>query len=539
MKIDGELKIKNMYVAILGLLVMIGVLICIIILTLDIFNKRTMNIIQNTVSNKLNNITLDTSNPISIIVTNNLGMEYNEADRIYDIQARYVTYIPSNIQNPMENLKIKEINSTKCQYKKLEGDQELLYGNVFKMFNSIKCFDLKPYNMHIFGDENPGLPQGILQFFLNKCTNTTTKNNCLPQNEIDKKLSSVKMSFIFPNKDIDNLLTNPIINFTDGIILRFASSIDTKYFLEFDELNFSLDEGLFFESMNYKKSYKIEKMSVFQDNNVGGDLFPGSFGLVVLKCSGKQINYKRTYKKFESLFPLFYTIYYFTVLFFKILVKFLLKGNLEELLFYKIFDNDTFSKIKNLNNKLRYEDLFFKNTINNSSIFMMRKKKNNNKNENENDNNNNNNDYDNYNDNNKDNSFNKLKNNLIGENDNINNNIDNYFYDCNNRLNLNKINSKENQHINLNSNLNLNKFENKIQRKNKSNRINDLKRSKSNLENEIEKRNISNNNNENVNEIQNNSRAIIIKNKINISNVNENNFENEEINKEKDENLQK
>jgi len=47
------------------------------------------------------------------------------------------------------------------------------------------------------------------------------------------------MSFIFPKKDIDNLSINPIINFTDEKILRFALSIKTGYFLEIDEINFS------------------------------------------------------------------------------------------------------------------------------------------------------------------------------------------------------------------------------------------------------------------------------------------------------------
>ena len=73
----------------------------------------------------------------------------------------------------------------------------------------------------------------------------------------------MKLSFVFPNKDIDNLSTNPIINFNDGKVFKFVSSIKTRYFLELDELNFSLDEGLFFESMNYKKNLMLLKKCQF------------------------------------------------------------------------------------------------------------------------------------------------------------------------------------------------------------------------------------------------------------------------------------
>ena len=204
---------------------MIGVLIVSIILSLDIFNKNSINILQNTVSNKFVNITLDTSSQISLFLTNSFGEEIEDNDRIFDIQVRYSTYILTNIRDNLQNLKIMNINSTKCQYKRLEGDKDNNYQNLFQIVKSVKCYDLSPYNIHIFGDENPLLPQGILQFFLNKCTNTTTKTNCLPQNVIDKKLGMMKLSFIFPNKDIDNLSTNPIINFNDGKVFKFASSI--------------------------------------------------------------------------------------------------------------------------------------------------------------------------------------------------------------------------------------------------------------------------------------------------------------------------
>jgi hypothetical protein len=165
LKIDGEPKVKNIFIAILGLFVLICVLIVSIILFLDIFYKSTISIIQNTVSNKFNKVTLDSSTPISIVLNNNFLKEFIDHDRIFQIEARYSTYFPNYFINPKSNLKIIDINSTKCQYKRLEGDQESKYENIYKIYKKMKCFDLKPYKINIFGDENPGLPQGLLHFF--------------------------------------------------------------------------------------------------------------------------------------------------------------------------------------------------------------------------------------------------------------------------------------------------------------------------------------------------------------------------------------
>jgi hypothetical protein len=554
MKINGEPKVKNIYVAVLGLFVLIGIIIISIILSFDIFDKNTINVIQNTVSNKFTNITLDTSNQISMFLTNNLGEELEDSDRIFQIEARYFTYFPSNnATSTTRNLKFMTINSTKCEYKRLDGDKEDIFRIAFIKMKSLKCFDLKSYNLHLFGNENPGLPLSNLQFYLNKCTNTTTKTDCLPQKEIDRKLSGVRMSFIFPNKEIDNLSTNPIINFTDGKTFRFASSIKTKYFLELDEINLSLDEGLFFKSIKNEKSYIIENISNFQDLSIGGQLFPTNFGIVSFKCSGKKKFYKRTYQKIESLFPLYYTIYYFSVLFFKILVKFLLKGNLEEFLFYKIFDIETFSKIKKLNNKLKYENLFTKNSSLNNDIFDINKINNNNINIlNRNINNNNNNQY-NIEENN--NNYNNNHNNIDDNNDNNHNNIDDNNDNNDNKkiypsVDMNSPSRKSNEQINNNM------IENEIitlkpPNKNLLNIRNfsfNNKRKKNNI---LNNNNIDNSNNINFNfdysnninfnnNHDNNSKSQIIKQENNLIRINnEINNIREENKKENDENIDK
>ena len=267
----------------------------------------------------------------------------------------------------------------------------------------------------------------------------------------------MKILFFFPNEEINILELNPIINYTDGKILRFSSSVKTKYFFDIDKVNFSSDEGLFFESNISIESYQIGTISNFQDMEIGGELFSGTFGIIGFKGSGRQINYHRYYKKIESLFPLFYTTYYFSILFFKFLVKFLLQGNLEEFLFYKLLDLETFSKFKDFNRKLRYENLFSKNTNHNR---------------------------------------NNIRNNISNNNNIISNNINNdYTNKC--------LNEENNRHLNLNkfenesSNINNNNPQNKIILKSKSS-LESIKERERNLnKNENENRGEQNNNREN------------------------------------------
>jgi len=143
-------------------------------------------------------------------------------------------------------MKITEIKNSTCDYKKLEGDDNDVI-NLFKNFKNIQCFHIKPYNLSIIGSENkPANPQGSLHFYLNMCTNSTEKTNCLPKEEIKIKMGEIKVSVNFPNKEIDKDLNNPFIDFTDGKILRFSSTLMTKYTFEVDALEFYSNDGFYF-----------------------------------------------------------------------------------------------------------------------------------------------------------------------------------------------------------------------------------------------------------------------------------------------------
>jgi len=359
LKVDGKERLSSIYVSVLGIFILIGYLIFALILSLDIFKKETFYMIENTNSKTFNNFTLDTKIPVSALITNNLGVELKDHERIFNMKLRYFEYFPDTL-NQNANYKITIIDHVKCTYNKLAGDTDVKYEDHFKIYKTRKCFDLKPYNISIFGEDSPGTPQGSLVLYLNQCVNTTETSNCLPQEEIDKYLSEVKLSFIYPNKDIDNKLSNPIVDYTAGGVFRFSNTLKTKYIFEIDSVEYLSDEGLYFEEIVKYESYRVEKISSTYNLDFGSLVDPGTIGNINFFGSGKKKIFQRRYKKLHEIVPYLFSIYHVALLSFKFLVKYFGGGRLDEYLFSKLIEKEEFDKFKISNQNIIYDDLFKK-----------------------------------------------------------------------------------------------------------------------------------------------------------------------------------
>jgi hypothetical protein len=184
------------------------------------------------------------------------------------------------------------------------------------------------------------------------------KKNCLPKEEIINRLGSVRLTVNFGNKKIDKELYDPFIDFTDGKILKFSSTLKTEYTFEMDALEFLSDEGLLFEKIVKHESSNIEKISMFQSLTIGTEFYPGTFGKLVFYGSGRKNIIQRKYDKIQSILTYLYAIYYISFWLFKLLSQIIFKGNFEEYLIYKALKFDQFLTLKNTNKKIDYKDLF-------------------------------------------------------------------------------------------------------------------------------------------------------------------------------------
>ena len=210
-KIDGNSKKTNIYSSLLGLFVLLGLIIYTLLRSLDILNKTSMYIIENNTFKNYNDLLIHTKKPFALIVTDNLGYEFDNADRIYEIKAKYFDYYPKN-KSQDQNVKMIDLKNTTCKDLYSDGDNDDIK-NLY-IFQNIKCFDTKQYNISIFGSENqPVSPHSSLHFYLNMCTNSTVKNDCLPREEIQKKMAAVKLTIYFSNKQLDKKSKNPFFDF--------------------------------------------------------------------------------------------------------------------------------------------------------------------------------------------------------------------------------------------------------------------------------------------------------------------------------------
>jgi hypothetical protein len=359
LKIDGNVRLSSKYVSLFGIGALLAYIAIAIYLSIQILQKSSMFMLENTISRtSFQNFTFDTDIQFKSVLTDALGAPIPDQDRVFDLRLDNFHFIPSNTSS---NLKITRINYANCDQNILPGDDEKLKLN-YELYNKfMKCFDLKPFNISIFGDNDPTSPQGSLVFNVNQCVNTTKNNNtCLPQNEIDKRLREVKLSLFYPNIDIDNNLVNPFIKYTNGKVYRLTNTLKTKYFLELDNIEFLSDEGLVFDDILKFNAYQIGEPTIMQNLKLGSSLYPGSFGSVGFYGSGRKKIYRRSYLKFHSIFPYLIGIYQISVLLFKIFASYFGGGRMDEFIFSKIIEKEEFDKFKNANRLILYDDLFKK-----------------------------------------------------------------------------------------------------------------------------------------------------------------------------------
>jgi hypothetical protein len=360
LKINGNTRLSSKVVAIFGILLLAGFVAIIAYLSSEVLNKKTFNIIENTYSKTFNNITLDYENPISFTLTDIQGNEIINYERIFDMKLKHFDVFTKSTLNSTGNIIITNIERSKCTYKKLPGDVIQRYEEIYRAYNkSMHCFDLKPYNISIFGEDSPS-PHGFLLLYINQCRNTTKNSNCLPQADLDRILSEVKVSFIFPNFDTNNELSNPFIKYSDGRILRFSNSLKTRYIFEIENLEFLSDEGLIFEDIVKSEAYHIKETSIFQNLALGNMIYSGTFGNINIYGSGKKKVYQRRFIKFHAILPYIISIYQITILIFKLLVDYFGGGKLEEYLFSNLIEKEEFDKFKVTERLIIYDDLFKK-----------------------------------------------------------------------------------------------------------------------------------------------------------------------------------
>ena len=81
---------------------------------------------------------------------------------------------------------------------------------------NVKSIETEPLNLNITGSNAPLENKGYITIFLNICTNSTFKNECYPQDYIDKMLINVYVTKQYTNFEVDSKDQSPLKEIKNG-----------------------------------------------------------------------------------------------------------------------------------------------------------------------------------------------------------------------------------------------------------------------------------------------------------------------------------
>jgi hypothetical protein len=216
------------------LLLYIGIMVALIISTFLVLQKKKINILYNIQSEYTNFIDFNDVQ-FSLIVTNNNGIEFKNADRLFDLKSNYMKY---KIQNNTPKLDVKPINLNECNdnSNKTGAHNDSLLIKAYK--NSARCLSFKDNNITLQGNERNSIDSfSLINFYLNKCMNTTKKIDCFPDEIIDKQLNDLKITMSIGDYDVNTLNnTNPLLEIRRSFIMQFSSTVHSKHYFEVNNI---------------------------------------------------------------------------------------------------------------------------------------------------------------------------------------------------------------------------------------------------------------------------------------------------------------
>lgn len=352
--INGNARPLNYLGIFFGLGLISSLIISFIICIFLIIQRGKINVIYNVESN-LDNFIEFNDVQFSLIPTDNNGNNIKDADRLYELKSLFVDY---EIIDKKPKLIVKPIPLEECEnnYNKIGAFNDSLMINAYKKI--ARCLNMKKNNITLHGNTIPGNAFSTINFYLNKCVNTTKKTDCFPNEEIDKRLNNIKLAVNIGDFDVNTKnQTDPFIPVRRGFLKQFSSTISRKHFYEINNIDFFSDNGLFFESFEKNSAYRIESSWESIKLDLGNQFFPTTFGNISFRGSGKKEIYNRTYQKITDFIPQIVSFYHIYILFAKFLVTFLTSGSLEEYFFSIIFNNNEFDDLKKSKMNINYEEI--------------------------------------------------------------------------------------------------------------------------------------------------------------------------------------
>ena len=347
MKVKGKKRYANCFGKSLGLILIISNFTIILILLLKIFRKNELNILQN-IELDSDPIKLIDDFPLYMTATDNLGEEFDEPHRLYDIKCKYLQII----SNGKRNLTIQDIPVENYEVNKT--------GNMLRdEYTTTKQINLKPYNVSVSMTQLPRLSVSSLRIYINKCENSTIKNDCLPDEVINKKLRDARFSILFFDSKVDTKSYYEPISPQENLkVFQFTTSLNRIFKVYMNIVTFFSDDGLIFEDIRKSTSYRIDDIKEQITLELGNNFYPGNLGQIEFKTSGKKEIFNRSYPKMQTIIPNLVAFYQISLMISKIIASIIYDGKLEEYVLSEVLEIKTNNYLYKSITNVEFSELF-------------------------------------------------------------------------------------------------------------------------------------------------------------------------------------
>lgn len=292
--VNGSLTNKTLLGGILSILVTLTLVAGTSYFVLLLFSRDSYNVVLNDEYN-LDSFKSWKNEEFSITLMDRVLDEIPNADRIFGIKGTWWInkehFSPEGIASyKMESYDVK---MEKCNLTEHFDDRDMWRNE--KLINSSMCFakDQNFNSSKIYGANNY---TGIV-LWIHRCQNSTTKNDCLPIEDINNALLNVFLLVRFKDYYLDHKLSGqnavPYI-FSDSV--QASSSAYKRIWYNFRNVEYHTDEGYIFPEINANKLTNLagtrESVDLRTDTTIPGSFMVVSFNMWTLK----QIYIKSYYK---------------------------------------------------------------------------------------------------------------------------------------------------------------------------------------------------------------------------------------------------
>lgn len=297
--VNSTSRFKNIYGGLLTLVSFLIIFIFSVVLLVKLLKRENMTIIYN--EEFIDKPYLNLTNfPIFFEVYNSNGLKFENASRLFKIKSkRYLIQDKLINGTIIKDVNVTPINIIECSVLKNQSDS--YYNNYdFKNYDiSDKlCLDLSDGH-YLTGSTGDQSNQSLLVINIDKCTNTTEKDNCYPNDYIDRTLGRPHLILRFKNNYVNNNnIYHPEVSFLKNELITFNSQMMKMINYQFNTIEYNTDYGYILQDFQRRIFFKHSE-SIMDSLN----LAPENTGILKIQFSMTKTKgiYNRHFEKFQNV----------------------------------------------------------------------------------------------------------------------------------------------------------------------------------------------------------------------------------------------